>query len=188
MPYFVASILTVVAAMVILFTRYEADDSAITAELEKMKSMFLIVDGFVNTYIDIGESTSSVNFWELNNESILIPEGTLSSNCSKSDKGKRNALCKQKTTYRLPNDKTIWQIIPNIADEYSSYKLFVDFRANASLMSRANFSESFLGREYCQKMLFGKFQKKGNTFNDTNKDFTETGNGEDGKFVCIVYK
>ena len=49
MPYFVSSIIAVVSAMIILFTRYEADDSAITSELERMKSMFLAVDGFVNT-------------------------------------------------------------------------------------------------------------------------------------------
>ena len=33
MPYLVSSIIAVVAAMIILLTRYEADDSAITAEI-----------------------------------------------------------------------------------------------------------------------------------------------------------
>ena len=50
MPYFVSSIIAVVSAMIIMFTRYEADDSTITAELDRMKSMFITVDGFVNTY------------------------------------------------------------------------------------------------------------------------------------------
>ena len=49
MPYFVSSIIAVVSAMVIMFTRYEADDSTITAELDRVKSMFMMVDGFVNT-------------------------------------------------------------------------------------------------------------------------------------------
>ena len=49
MPYFVSSIIAVVAAMVIMLTRYEADDSTITAELDRVKSMFMMVDGFVNT-------------------------------------------------------------------------------------------------------------------------------------------
>ena len=54
MPYFVSSIIAVTSAMIILFTRYEADDSAITSELERMKSMFVAVDGFVNTFIESG--------------------------------------------------------------------------------------------------------------------------------------
>ncbi|MEZ4692472.1 MAG: hypothetical protein R2837_00285 [Aliarcobacter sp.] len=33
-------------------TRYEADDSAITSELDRVKSMFIMIDGFVNTYIN----------------------------------------------------------------------------------------------------------------------------------------
>ena len=65
MPYLVSSIIAVVSAMIILFTRYEADDSTITAELERMKSMFIAVDGFVNTYIESGGSLENVNFEEL---------------------------------------------------------------------------------------------------------------------------
>ena len=37
-------------------TRYEADDSAITSELDRVKSMFIMIDGFVNTYIQSGGS------------------------------------------------------------------------------------------------------------------------------------
>ena len=62
MPYLVSSIIAVVSAMIILFTRYEADDSSITAELDTMKSMFIAVDGFVNTYIESGGSLENVNF------------------------------------------------------------------------------------------------------------------------------
>ena len=65
MPYLVSSIIAIVSAMIILFTRYEADDSTITAELERMKSMFIAVDGFVNTYIESGGSLENVNFEEL---------------------------------------------------------------------------------------------------------------------------
>jgi hypothetical protein len=54
MPYLVSSIIAVVTALIILMTRYEADDSAITTEIERAKSMFITVDGFVNTYIQSG--------------------------------------------------------------------------------------------------------------------------------------
>lgn len=174
MPYFVASIIAVVSAMVVLFSRYEADNSSITAELEKMKGMFSIVDSFVNTYIDIGESTATINFEKLEDEGILISGGSVT--------GTGNA-----STLELPNDKTIWQIIPTKGNEFSSYKLLVDFNANSSLMSKSNFSESFMGREYCQKMLFGEFVTNGNSYNGTD-DFTTTGNKKDGKLVCIVSK
>ena len=50
MPYLVSSIIAIVTALIILMTRYEADDSQITAEIERAKSMFTTIDGFVNTY------------------------------------------------------------------------------------------------------------------------------------------
>ena len=40
MPYLVSSIIAIVAALIILMTRYEADDSAITAEIERAKVHF----------------------------------------------------------------------------------------------------------------------------------------------------
>ena len=175
MPYLVASIISVVTAMVILFTRYEADDSTIKAELENMRVMFSMVDGFVNTYIESGESVSTVNFKVLSDSGILLANSTVTGTSLES-------------TLKLPHSKVIWQLIPNIS-EPSSYKILVDIRANAGLMSKAVFSESFIGREFCEKNLFGTFETSSNVFDEGSSDFiNSSGSKTDGLFVCIVYK
>lgn len=85
MPYLVSSIIAIVTALIILMTRYEADDSQITAEIERAKSMFLTIDGFVNTYIQSGGDLSSgtptnekLNFATLYKNGILL--GNISKN------------------------------------------------------------------------------------------------------------
>jgi hypothetical protein len=61
---------------------------------------------------------------------------------------------------------------------------------NSTLLSKGTFAESFSGREYCEKILFGTFQTKGKTYDATvgSEDFKEDGTNKDGLFVCIVYK
>ena len=175
MPYLVSSIIAVVSAMIILFTRYEADDSSITAELDTMKSMFIAVDGFVNTYIESGGSLENVNFQELYENGILL------GNMNSIGTGNESKLT-------FPGSKVSWQLIPNITDN-SSYKVLVDMRANQSLMNKAIFAESFSGREYCEKMLFGTPQYDKVSYDVADTDFkTSTGTNNDGLFVCIVYK
>lgn len=178
MPYFVASIMSIVTAMVILFTRYEADDSTIKAELANMKVMFSMVDGFVNTYIVSGGSLTDVNFEELEDSGILLSNSTVT--VVSGDK--------LGATLTFPNNEVVWQLIPNIADT-SSYKLLVDMRGNSGLMSKAVFSESFSGREFCEKSLFGTFEGNRISYDDGPFDFVDnTGTNSDGYFVCIVYK
>ena len=178
MAYFIASIISVVAATIILLTRFEADDSQIKSELEQMKVMFSAVDGFVNTYVNSGESIASINFQVLGDNAILL----------------NNMVVTQvggddfRSTVTFPNNRVVWQIIPNINDS-SSYKLLVNMTNNATLMSKARFSESFVGREYCQKMLFGDFENSSNSYNLATSDFENNGGtNSDGLFVCIVYK
>lgn len=187
MAYLVASIIAVVSAMVILLTRYEADDSSIKSEIENMKVMFKMVDGFVNNYLKAEKNISSMNFEVLNN-GILLKNSIISPS---SGGGKA-------TTMTLPNNDVLWQIIPNYdmdsAGNYpfkdSSYKLLVGMHNNATLMSKARFSESFVAREYCQRMLFGTFELNSNSYNSTDEDFENNGSGtnDDGIFVCIVNK
>lgn len=184
MPYLVSSIIAIVAATIILLTRYEADDSSITAELDSMKSMFSMVDGFVNTYVQSGGDLTKVNFEELYNAGILP------TNMAVSPVADANAATGQKaTTSTFPNNTVVWQLIPNKNDS-SSYKILIDMTKNISLKSRAAFSESFSGREFCEKMLFGTFQTKGKTFVPTfgAEDFNQDGTNNDGLFVCIVFK
>ena len=110
MPYLVSSIIAVVSAMIVLFTRYEADDSAITGELDRLKSMFVTVDGFVNTYIQSGGSLSNINFEELDKAGILLSNMEITPVSAGENE--------TKTTF--PSSEVLWQIIPNI-DDSSSY-------------------------------------------------------------------
>lgn len=184
MPYLVASILSIVAAMTILFTRYEADDSTIKAELANMKVMFSMVDGFVNTYVDSGGDLTAINFEVLADDNILFNVGTSDNNTRITP----TAGDEFETTMRLPSSEVVWHLIPN-PSETNSYKLLVDMTGNSGLMSKAIFSESFSGREFCEKMLFGTFEEDGKEYNTTTLDFdSETGTKSNGIFVCTVFK
>ncbi|MDZ7818141.1 MAG: hypothetical protein U5K55_05800 [Aliarcobacter sp.] len=58
-------------------------------------------------------------------------------------------------------------------------------------MNKGTFAESFSGREFCEKILFGTFQNKRKTYEDTSggqETFKEDGTDKDGVFVCIVFK
>lgn len=198
MPYLVSSIIAVVSAMIILFTRYEADDSTITGELDRLKSMFVTVDGFVNTYIQSGGSLSNINFEELYNNGILlgnIEKGAVNS-------GKEVEGTSYASTLTFPNSKVKWHLLPvrdinsndNNADfgdsAGSAYKLLIDMHNDSSLMSKAIFSESFSGREFCEKMLLGTLQRNGKSYDPTEdkETFSLDGNDKDGYIVCIVFK
>lgn len=194
MPYFVSSIIAIVSAMIIMFTRYEADDSSITAELDRMKSMFLMVDGFVNTYVQSGGSLSDINFEALYDAGILSGNIKMTKPTASTDNVKGSAKASELT---FPSSSVVWQMIPVLSSDAkystsagSAYKLLVDMHANGSLMSKAIFSESFSGREFCEKLLFGTFQTNGKSYDLTvgKEDFKEDGTNNDGLFVCIVFK
>jgi len=179
MAYFLASIISITAAMVILLTRYTADDSSINGEIEHMKTMISIVDGSVNTYIEAGESLETVTAKTLKDNGVF-PENYVVPPIVGSDNNK--------STLSFPNNDVIFQIIPN-KDDSSSYEILVNMTENSALMSKARFSESFIGREYCGKMLFGEFQTTYNSYDETDKDFvSNSGTNSDGIFACIVYK
>lgn len=202
MPYLVSSIIAVVAATIILLTRYEADDSAITAELDSMKSMFLMVDGFVNTYVQSGGDLTDVNFQKLSCSGILsgnIIDTLSATNCDTTvtADGVTDNVTDSLNTSKLtfPSNSVIWQLIPVPSTDVtygkssgSAYKLLVDMRGNSSLMSKAIFAESFSGREFCEKMLFGTLDRNGNALVEATSNFGTTGINNDGLFVCVVFK
>jgi hypothetical protein len=208
MPYFVSSIIAVVAAMVIMFTRYEADDSTITAELDRVKSMFMMVDGFVNTYVESGGDLTDVNFQKLSCNGILlgnIKDTLATTNCettNTSDGSTDNVKgFKYASTLTFPSSSVKWQLLPVInitpsddtdfgSSAGSAYKLLVDMTANASLKSKGAFSESFSSREFCEKMLFGTSLRTGKSYDSTagKETFSLDGTDRDGFFVCIVFK
>ncbi len=203
MPYLVSSIIAVVSAMIIMFTRYEADDSTITAELDRVKSMFSMVDGFVNTYIQSGGNLSDINF------EVLFNAGILPGNVQKSDPAQPltdNVIGDGfSSVLSFPSSSVRWQLIPvrdytpppdntDFGDSAgSAYKLLVDMSQNPGLMSKAIFAESFSSREFCEKMLFGtvrpNVERLLNEFDLSTVNFlSDDGTDRDGIFVCIVFK
>ena len=215
MPYLVSSIVAVVSAMIIMFTRYEADDSSITAELDRVKSMFMMIDGFVNTYVESGGDLTDINFQKLSCSGVLsgnIKDKYVTENCDSdktndktdaNDNSDDNIIASlYKSVLTFPNSTVKWQLLPvkditandNNADfgdsAGSAYKLLVDMTANSSLMNRAIFSESFASQEFCEKMLFGTKQRTGKTPNyELEKEtFSLDGTDRDGLFVCIIFK
>jgi len=174
MPYLVASIIAIVSAMVVLLSRYEADDSLIKVEIQRMETMFSLVDSYVNIYIQAGGNLADINFNELKDSGILPANATVTGTGLES-----------KLSFKESN--VSWQMI---SKDSSSYKLLVDMRNNSSLMSKAVFSESFSGKEFCEKLLFGDYNSLINSYNTTTKNFENNGSGskKDGIFECIVYK
>lgn len=208
MPYLISSIIAIVAATIILLSRYEADDSTITAELDSMKSMFKMVDGFVNTYVESGGDLTKVNFQKLSCSGVLsgnIIDKYVAGNCDDpdvvSDVVSDDSVDNVKnignsSTLTFPSNTVVWQLIPvpSTDTDYgtsagSAYKLLVDIRANSALMSKAIFSESFASREFCEKMLFGTKELNRISYDSTTKNFVgASANKNDGLFVCIVFK
>lgn len=203
MPYLVSSIIAIVAATIIMLTRYEADDSAITTELDRVKSMFTMIDGFVNTYVQSGGTLTDVNFQKLSCSGVLsgnIKDTLSATNCETtitadgSTDNVTGSLNSSKLTF--PSNTVIWQLIPVPSTDVdygtssgSAYKLLVDMHNNSSLMSKAVFSESFSGREFCEKMLFGTLELNRTSYDSNTKNFIGAStNKSDGLFVCIVFK
>lgn len=191
MPYLVASIMAVVAAMIILLTRYEADDSAITAEIERTKSMFITVDGFVNTYIQSGGDMTNINFANLYDHGILL--GNIKKITDTEKYGVDGTSFASTLTFQ--NSKNVWQIVPIISGDTlysasagSGYKLFIDFSANGTLKSKDAFSESFLAREICENTLFGTSIKDAKGIEKVENTIILGGSASDSKLACIVFK
>jgi len=204
MPYLVSSIIAVVTALIILFTRYEADDSAITAEIERAKSMFITVDGFANTYIQSGGDMTKINFEQLFDDGILL--GNMTKGTNKLDNVKVTAGAFT-ATLEFPKSNIKWQIVPIVnykINDYrgvevdlgksvgAGYQLFIDFTKESTLMSKNAFSENFLGREICEKTFFGSFINNATSISSSsgtlNQIVTTGGTSSDGKIACVVFK
>lgn len=210
MPYLVSSIIAVVTALIILLTRYEADDSAITAEIERAKSMFITVDGFANTYIQSGGDMTKINFEQLFDDGILLgnmTKGILSSNSNVKVVAGAIGDKSFTATLEFPKSNIKWQIVPIVdykINDYrgvevdlgksvgAGYQLFIDFTKESTLLSKNAFSENFLGREICEKTFFGSFINNATSISSSsgtlNQIVTTGGTSSDGKIACVVFK
>lgn len=209
MPYLVSSIIAVVTALIILLTRYEADDSAITAEIERAKSMFITVDGFANTYIQSGGDMTKINFEQLFDDGILLGNMTKGTNKFDNVKVTAGEIGDKSFTATLefPKSNIKWQIVPIVnykINDYRSvevdlgksvgagYQLFIDFSNDNTLKSKSAFSENFLGREICEKTFFGSFINNATSISSLsgtlNQIVTTGGTSSDGQIACVVFK
>ncbi|MDD3007449.1 MAG: hypothetical protein PHQ70_01145 [Arcobacter sp.] len=206
MPYLVSSIMAVVAALIILLTRYEADDSAITQEIERAKSMFITIDGFANTYIQSGGDMTKINFEQLFDDGILLgnmTKGILSSNSNVKVVAGAIGDKSFTATLEFPKSNIKWQIVPIVdykINDYrgeeidlgksvgAGYQLFIDFSDDSTLNSKSAFSENFLGREICEKTFFGSFINDATSISSLNQIVTTSGTSSDGKIACVVFK
>jgi hypothetical protein len=191
-------------------TRYEADDSAITAEIERAKSMFITVNGFVNTYIQSGGDMTKINFEQLFDDGILLgnmTKGILSSNSNVKVVAGAIGDKSFTATLEFPKSNIKWQIVPIVnykINDYrgvevdlgksvgAGYQLFIDFTKESTLMSKNAFSENFLGREICEKTFFGSFINNATSISSSsgtlNQIVTTGGTSSDGKIACVVFK
>jgi hypothetical protein len=202
--------MAVVAALIILLTRYEADDSAITAEIERAKSMFITIDEFANTYIQSGGDMTKINFEQLFDDGILLgnmTKGILSSNSNVKVVAGAIGDKSFTATLEFPKSNIKWQIVPIVdykINDYrgeeidlgksvgAGYQLFIDFSDDSTLNSKSAFSENFLGREICEKTFFGSFINDATSISSTsgtlNQIVTTSGTSSDGKIACVVFK
>lgn len=210
MPYLVSSIIAIVTALIILMTRYEADDSAITQEIERAKSMFITIDEFANTYIQSGGDMTKINFEQLFDDGILLGNMTKDIPTSTANvKVTAGAIADKSFTATLEfsNSKIKWQIVPIVEYKINDYKnveidlgksvgagyqLFIDFSKEGALKDRNPFSENFLGREFCEKIFFGSFINNATSISSStgtlNQIVTTSGTSSDGKIACVVFK
>lgn len=147
MPYLISIITGVALALVIFLSRYDADDSGITKELENTKAMFLSIDNFINTYIQSGGNMNPSNIQDSNkslSSARLFSDNILSGNITQNnilditpdEINKINNTGENNTNYyksklNFPDNNIIWQVLP-IADYITK-----DYRDNEINLGRS---------------------------------------------------
>ena len=178
MPYLVSSIIAVVTALIILMTRYEADDSAITTEIERTKSMFITVDGFVNTYIQSGgdmfmgetvetDTYKKINFATLYKNGILL--GSISKDDIKNVSLNDNILAENESDKNIffqsqlqfPSSQIVWQIVPIVSYTVTDYKgkvIYLSKSVGAGYQLFIDFSKNttLMSKDAFSENFFGK--------------------------------
>lgn len=211
MAYFLSSLVAISAAIIIFLARYEADDSTFMSNLGKVEKSFLIVN---QNYIPHYDDLTTINFATLYANDILpanIMRENLSGLSGTEDEAKKSILEAFqnenitemnkyfKTVLTLPNSKELKYILVPIVDgdknangtdiskaSGTGYKIFVDFSDDKSLFNKSAFTENRY-KEMCQNELFGDFFTNVTEINNS-LNFTTSGDKNDGKFGCIVYK
>lgn len=222
MGYFLMTIIAVSTAIVIFFTRYEADDSSFLSSLNSAEKSFLVLnENYINLYSDLStinfakiyssdifpsyiSAVSGANLKYKDNSSLGSVENTIKNEINLAFENEVEADIKKYSTTKLifPNSKIEYILVPIVTsdnptqdsgsainlnkDAGNGYKLFVDFSNETALINKPAFTENRY-KDLCQKELFGIFFTKASDI-DGNLNLTTSGDKNDGKFACIIFK
>ena len=175
MVYIIGVIIAIVTSLMVLTLKYESNPGAMQNGLARVEIMMSNIDDSVNQYIENTKTLDDINFEQLHEEHYLLSNSIIYGNLFAS-------------TMMFHGNNIVWHLIPNKDDE-TSYKLLIDFRQDVALMEKPIFSESFIGTEYCEKLLFANVSPLINRYDDVALDFTSSnGTKTDGILECTVYK
>ncbi|MDX4012383.1 hypothetical protein Q6A86_05200 [Aliarcobacter skirrowii] len=222
MGYFLMTIIAVSTAIVIFFTRYEADDSSFLSSLNSAEKSFLVLnENYINLYSDLStinfakiyssdifpsyiSAVSGENLKYKDNSSLGSVENTIKDEINDAFEDEVEADIKKYSSTKLifPNSKIEYILVPIVTsdnptqdsgsaidlskDAGNGYKLFVDFSNETALINKPAFTENRY-KDLCQKELFGIFFTKASDI-DGDLNLTTSGDKNDGKFACIIFK
>ncbi|WP_066407873.1 hypothetical protein [Aliarcobacter skirrowii] len=222
MGYFLGTIVAVSVAIIMFFSRYEADDSSFLSSLNSAEKSFLVLnENYINLYSDLStinfakiyssdifpsyiSAVSGENLKYKDNSSLGSVENTIKNEINLAFENEVEADIKKYSTTKLifPNSKIEYILVPIVTsdnptqdsgstidlskDAGNGYKLFVDFSNETALINKPAFTENRY-KDLCQKELFGIFFTKASDI-DGNLNLTTSGDKNDGKFACIIFK
>lgn len=222
MGYFLGTIVAVSVAIIMFFSRYEADDSSFLSSLNSAEKSFLVLnENYINLYSDLStinfakiyssdifpsyiSAVSGENLKYKDNSSLGSVENIIKKEINDAFENEVEADIKKYSTTKLifPNSKIEYILVPIVTsdnptqdsgstidlskDAGNGYKLFVDFSNETALINKPAFTENRY-KDLCQKELFGIFFTKANNINE-NLNLTTSGDKNDGKFACIIFK
>ncbi|MFA5721072.1 MAG: hypothetical protein WC920_02220 [Aliarcobacter sp.] len=222
MGYFLGTIVAVSVAIIMFFSRYEADDSSFLSSLNSAEKSFLVLnENYINLYSDLStinfakiyssdifpsyiSAVSGKNLKYKDNSSLGTVENTIKNEINLAFENEVEADIKKYSSTKLifPNSKIEYILVPIVTsdnptqdsgstidlskDAGNGYKLFVDFSNETALINKPAFTENRY-KDLCQKELFGIFFTKASDI-DGNLNLTTSGDKNDGKFACIIFK
>ena len=174
MAYFAALILVMLSMLVLITNQFKIDAGSLPKELDSLEKMVFLIDDGVASYVKKGKM-ENINFEELQTNNDLGANYTLS-------------LSGNDAYINFTQSNIHWQLIPNPFNNKKSYKLRIDFHNEPLLMERVRLIELFIGKEICEKMLFGEYIFDTLSYDSITQDYLGGGTDSDGILSCTLYK
>ncbi len=184
MPYFVSSIIAIVSAFVVLFTRYEGDNSVVISELEKVKKMILVVDSYVDTYLSAGYSINTLDAKALRNGGLLL-DGSCVNNSNTLYFPHKNLTVDASCS---GNSGLVAFQLKKSPTGFSSYDLYIGVSSVSAFANSKKLAENYIKKEVCEKTLLGKANLNVTELTLSAAAFGTGGNDHDGKVLCTISK